>query len=79
MGRFYPLALITDIEMPRMDGLTLCRNLKQDNRLRQIPVVIFSSLINDQMIEKCKTVGADHYVAKPEINKLSQLLNHLSF
>lgn len=72
------LALVTDIEMPRMDGLTLCRKLKQDERLRKIPIVIFSSLINDQMIEKCKTVGADHYVSKPEVNKLTRFLNQLS-
>jgi len=72
------LALVTDIEMPRMDGLTLCRKLKQDERFRKIPIVIFSSLINDQMIEKCKTVGADHYVSKPEVNKLTRYLNRLS-
>lgn len=72
------LALVTDIEMPRMDGLTLCRKLKQDERFRKIPILIFSSLINDQMIEKCKTVGADHYVAKPEVNKLTRFLNRLT-
>jgi two-component system chemotaxis response regulator CheV len=71
------LALITDIEMPRMDGLALCKTIKKDDRFRDLPVIIFSSLINDQMIDKCKSVEADHYVAKPEVNKLIRFLNLL--
>ncbi|MCP4750453.1 MAG: chemotaxis protein CheV [Proteobacteria bacterium] len=56
--------LLTDIEMPQMDGLTLCRRIKEDLGL-EMPVVIFSSLIDDQMKVKCREVGADDYVAKP--------------
>jgi two-component system chemotaxis response regulator CheV len=67
--------LITDIEMPKMDGLTLCRTIKMDPVLKDIYVVMFSSLINDQMIEKCKTALAEEYVTKPEINELVKILD----
>lgn len=70
-----PIALISDIEMPKMDGLTLCKKLKIDVEFKDINVVIFSSLINDQMIAKCKNVGADRYVAKPEANALIKYLD----
>lgn len=62
--------LITDIEMPRMDGLTLCRLIKEDQILRDVKVVLFSSLINDQMAVKCDQVGADGYATKPQIPTL---------
>ncbi len=68
-------ALITDIEMPEMDGLTLCNNVKKGLKLAQLPVVVFSSLINDQMIAKCKSVGAENYVTKPESNTLVNILD----
>lgn len=67
--------LITDIEMPRMDGLTLCRKVKQDPLLKDIYVVMFSSLINDQMIAKCEKVNAQNYVTKPETNDLVRILD----
>lgn len=77
-GQKRAFALITDIEMPRMDGLTLCKRIKKDDRFRGLPVIIFSSLINNQMIEKCRNVGADHYVSKPEVNELLRFLNQLA-
>jgi two-component system chemotaxis response regulator CheV len=72
-----PAILVTDIEMPIMDGLSLCRRVKKELGLDQIKVVIFSSLINDQMIIKCNSVGADNYVTKPESNKLIGILDDL--
>ncbi|WP_022668067.1 chemotaxis protein [Desulfospira joergensenii] len=69
------VVLITDIEMPRMDGLTLCRVIKQDPELHPIFVVIFSSLINSQMIAKCEQVKSDDYVTKPETNRLITILD----
>jgi two-component system chemotaxis response regulator CheV len=71
--------LITDIEMPKMDGLTLCSKIKQDPLLNGIHVVMFSSLINDQMIEKCHAVLADNYVTKPEITRLVKILDKRCF
>jgi len=67
--------LITDIEMPKMDGLALCRQIKQTPELRDIYVVMFSSLINKQMIAKCEKVKADNYITKPETNKLIGILD----
>ena len=69
------LVLIADIDMPVMDGLTLCQQIKNDPVLKEIYVVMFSSLINDQMAIKCKKVKADAYVTKPEINQLIQILD----
>ena len=72
---FYDLVL-TDIEMPVMDGLTLCRNIKNDLGLN-VPVIVFSSLINDQMIEKCKSVGANGWGTKPKVNLVVQIIDRL--
>ncbi|KMY67961.1 hypothetical protein AAU61_08960 [Desulfocarbo indianensis] len=69
--------VLTDIEMPQMDGLALCRRIKKELGLN-IPVVIFSSLINEQMARKCETVGADAYTAKPETERLIELLDKYS-
>ncbi len=73
----YPNVILSDIEMPKMDGLTLCRNIKTGLGMKHVPVVMFSSLINDQMIEKCNSVGADAYVTKPEMNKLITILDSI--
>ncbi len=69
------VVLISDIEMPRMDGLTLCRSIKNDPDLSAIHVIMFSSLINSQMVAKCEKVYADNYVTKPATNQLIQLLD----
>ena len=62
--------IVSDIEMPRMDGMTLCRRAKNDLALEDIPVVLFSSLINEQIARKCESVGADAYISKPRFNEL---------
>lgn len=72
-----PHVIVSDIEMPRMDGMTFCKKIKGDAGLSQIPFIIFSSLINEQMVLKCKSVGADNYVAKPETNKLVSILDKI--
>ena len=72
-----PDILTLDIEMPQMDGLTLCKKVKEELGLKQMDVIMFSSLINDQMIVKCKEVGATGYITKPEINKLATILDSI--
>jgi two-component system, chemotaxis family, chemotaxis protein CheV len=67
--------LITDIEMPRMDGLTLCKLVKDDPTLEGVKVILFSSLINDQMAAKCDFVGADGYATKPQIPYLVEMMD----
>jgi len=69
--------LITDIEMPKMDGLTLCRRIKEDPILKEVKVVLFSSLINEQMAHKCDSVGADGYATKPQIPYLVQMMDKM--
>lgn len=66
---------ILDIEMPQMDGLTLCRKIKTELGLSSIPVIIFSSLITEQMGEKCKKMGADGYITKPSMPQLVELID----
>lgn len=56
--------VLTDLEMPEMDGFTLTRNIKQDARFNSIPVVIHSSLTGTANEGHVKSVGADGYVAK---------------
>jgi two-component system chemotaxis response regulator CheV len=70
-----PIVLITDIEMPRMDGLALCNKVKKELNMQKINVIMFSSLITEQMKEKCKTVGANDWVAKPDSNDLISKLD----
>ncbi len=72
-----PYVLISDIEMPQMDGLTLCKKIKLDSKLEQITVVMFSSLVNEQMIARCNSVGADDSITKPEMDKLVAMLDKL--
>ncbi|MBI4829724.1 MAG: chemotaxis protein CheV [Nitrospinae bacterium] len=68
-------AIVSDIEMPQMDGLTLCRRVKEELGVREIPIIIFSSLINEQMIKKCQSVGADAWSNKLEVADLVHILD----
>lgn len=69
--------VITDIEMPQMDGLTLTRKIKEDADLRALPVIIFSSIIDDATSLKCTQVGADAQLSKPDIAKLVACIDEL--
>ncbi len=62
--------LVADIEMPQMDGLALTKRIKDHPLFKTIPVIVFSSLINEGTIHKCQEVGADTQVAKPDLDKL---------
>ncbi|KHK02351.1 chemotaxis protein [Desulfovibrio sp. TomC] len=64
--------VVTDIEMPSMDGHTLCKKIKDDPVLKTLPVILFSSLINDQLYHKGLSVGADDQVTKPEVGTLAE-------
>ncbi|MBU2640261.1 MAG: chemotaxis protein [Thiobacillus sp.] len=68
--------VLTDLEMPEMDGFTLTRNIKQDPRFSSIPVVIHSSLTGAANEAHVKKVGADGYVAKFVAEDLAQALRH---
>ncbi|MDR2124925.1 MAG: chemotaxis protein [Desulfovibrio sp.] len=70
-------AVITDIEMPRMDGLTLCRKIKEDPELKRLPVALFSSIISHTLQHKGTSVGADAQFTKPDLQTLSEKLTEL--
>lgn len=69
--------VITDIEMPQMDGHRLTKLIKSDTLLSALPVVIFSSLIDANMEKKGIEVGADAQLSKPEISKLVEIVDSL--
>ena len=62
--------IITDIEMPQMDGHHLTKLIKDHPQLKELPVVIFSSLINEEMRRKGEALGAYAQITKPEIEQL---------
>ena len=69
--------IITDIEMPLMDGHRLTKLVKSDDALKSIPIIIFSSLINEQMRIKGESLGADVQLSKPEIGSLVSEIDKL--
>ncbi|EKB4362409.1 chemotaxis protein CheV [Salmonella enterica] len=69
--------VLTDLEMPEMDGFTLTRKIKTDERLKKIPVVIHSSLSGSANEDHIRKVQADGYVAKFEINELSSVIQEV--
>lgn len=69
--------IITDIEMPLMDGHRLTKLVKEDDETKDIPVVIFSSLVNDEMKRKGESLGADAQLSKPEIGNLVRVVDEL--
>jgi len=69
--------VITDIEMPEMDGHRLTRLIKTDEATKHIPVVIFSSLVNDEMKRKGEGLGANAQLSKPEIGNLVKTIDIL--
>lgn len=69
--------IISDIEMPNLDGLTLCRYIKEDHALKELPVAMFSSLISNSMALKCESVGADAQYAKPDLQGISDKMFEL--
>ncbi len=76
---FYKRAalLITDIEMPEMDGHRLTKLVKDDEKMKRMPIIIFSSLINEEMRIKGKQLGANEQLSKPEIGRLVEVMDEL--
>ena len=71
--------VITDIEMPIMDGHRLTKLIKDNDDTKDIPVVIFSSLVNDEMRRKGEALGANAQLSKPEIGNLVKEIDKLVF
>ncbi len=69
--------VLTDLEMPEMDGFTLTRNIKQDGRFKGLPVVIHSSLTGKTNESHVKSVGADAYIAKFQAEELAATIRRV--
>lgn len=69
--------VITDIEMPRIDGLHLTRRIKKHPQLKHLPVIVFSSLVSPDNTKKCEAVGADAQITKPQLSELVSLIDGL--
>ena len=73
----YVHCVVSDIEMPQMDGHSLCKHIKEDQVLKELPVLLFSSLITDKLRHKGDAVGADEQISKPEVTRLAQKAKEL--
>ena len=62
--------VVSDIEMPLLDGFTLTKHLKNDPVLGALPVILYSSIVTQELRHKGESVGADHQVAKPEMGTI---------
>ena len=71
--------IVSDVEMPKMDGHRLLKLVRANERLAEVPLVLFSSLINDEMRLKGESLGASAQISKPEIGQLIGLLDKLIF
>ena len=60
-----PAIVLSDIEMPRMDGFDLVRNMRADARLRDLPVIMITSRIAQKHRDYAAELGVDHYLGKP--------------
>jgi class 3 adenylate cyclase/FixJ family two-component response regulator len=77
----YPDLVISDVEMPLMDGYELCSKIKNDSRLHQIPVILVTSMVTTDSLMKGISAGADNYLTKPYddetlFSKIDELLNN---
>ncbi|MDR0239874.1 MAG: chemotaxis protein [Deltaproteobacteria bacterium] len=68
----YVQVMVSDIEMPVMDGHNLTKRIKDDPAMKNLPVLLFSSLITDKLRHKGVSVGADDQISKPEVTHLAK-------
>jgi chemosensory pili system protein ChpA (sensor histidine kinase/response regulator) len=72
-----PAVVLSDIEMPRMDGFDLARNIRGDVRLNNLPIIMITSRIAEKHREHAKELGVDHYLGKPfSEEELMSLVRH---
>lgn len=64
-GRGEPVVILLDLKMPRMDGVEVLRELRSDERLQLIPVVVLTSSREAKDLEECYRLGVNAYVVKP--------------
>ena len=71
--------IVSDVEMPKMDGHRFLKLVRHNEKLRNVPFVLFSSLINEEMRLKGEELGASAQISKPEIGQLIDLLDKFVF
>jgi chemosensory pili system protein ChpA (sensor histidine kinase/response regulator) len=72
-----PAVVLSDIEMPRMDGFDLARNIRGDERLAKLPIIMITSRIAEKHREHARELGVDHYLGKPySEEELLSLVKH---
>ena len=69
--------LVTDIEMPAMDGLTLSKNIKTNEQFKDLPIIVFSSLVNEALIRKVQDLHIDELVTKPNMAFLVEVIDRV--
>ncbi len=69
---YTPQIVISDIEMPQMDGFRLTKQIKEEEKLQGIPVILYSSMISEKIRHKGESVGADEQISKPELVNLGK-------
>jgi two-component system, chemotaxis family, chemotaxis protein CheV len=69
--------VICDIEMPLLDGFTLTKRIKEDPELQKLPVILYSSIITDELRHKGESVKADFQISKPDMNKMAEMAINL--
>ncbi len=72
-------AVVTDVEMPRMDGMHLLKRLRENDTYNAMPIVMFSSLMSDDNREKALKLGANDTITKPEIGRMITMMDQYIF
>lgn len=75
--KHYVNVIVSDIEMPQMDGHHFIKNIKDDPKLNELPIIIFSSISNDMIKERGLILGADVQISKPDIDKVVDFCDRL--
>jgi CheY-like chemotaxis protein len=75
---FTPYLLLLDIRIPKIDGVEVLRQIKQDDELRKIPVIMLTTTDDPREVDACHRLGCSHYIVKPvEYDKFSAVLGQL--
>jgi CheY-like chemotaxis protein len=73
-----PYLLLLDIRIPKMDGLEVLRQIKQDEQLRKVAVIMLTTTDDPRDVQVCHNLGCSHYIVKPvEYDKFSEVLSRL--
>ncbi|OQT99998.1 chemotaxis protein CheV [Vibrio parahaemolyticus] len=72
-------AVVTDVEMPRMDGMHLVKRLRETEAFRQMPIIMFSSLMSEDNRAKALSLGANDTITKPEIGRMVNMMDKYVF